>query len=111
MGMKSKCLFTFAYKSLTDLLLPVPVQFGDAEACREFTTIPIVQRNTKAPYLFNLISLFLKIIEKKNKLTETSGHILVHILALPPWPILKLDPTSKFIHFFFFRIFQTILHG
>lgn len=65
MGMKSKCLLTFAYTSLTDLLLPMPVQFGEAEACREFTTIPIVQRNTKAPYLFNFISLFLKIIGKK----------------------------------------------
>lgn len=64
MGMKSKCVLTFAYRSLRDLLLPVPVQFGDAEACREFTTIPIVHRNTKPPYLFNLISLFLKIIEK-----------------------------------------------
>lgn len=63
MGMKSKCLFSFTYGSLTDLLFPVPVQFGDAEAQREFTTIPIVQINTEAPYLLNLASLFLRTTE------------------------------------------------
>lgn len=63
MSMKYKCLFTFTCRTPTDLLLPVPVQFGDAEAHREFTTILIVQINTKAPYLLNLASLFLRTME------------------------------------------------
>lgn len=60
MGLKSKCLFPCTYGSLTGLLLPVPVQFGDAEAHREFTSTHVVQINTKAPYLFNLASLLLR---------------------------------------------------
>lgn len=60
MGLKSKCLFPCAYRSLTDLLLAVPVRSGDADAHRGFTTTHVVQLNTKAPYLLNLASLLLR---------------------------------------------------
>lgn len=99
MDMNSKYLLTFAYTSLTDLLLPVPVQFGEAEACRECTIIPIVQRNNKAPYLFNLISLFLEIIGKKlarrDLWTSFGAHPCPATMAN-----FEIRPNSKLIHFF-----------